>query len=52
MPKFSRKIYKSIKFKVTENQIDKVIQTDVVNKVYRGGGGGWNPPPMTNRVNI
>ena len=40
MPIFRRNIYKSIKRKVTENQIDQVIPTDVVKNVHRGRGGG------------
>ena len=39
-PKCSQNIYKSIKPKVTENQIDRVIQIDVVIDVQIGGGGG------------
>ena len=47
MPKFSQNIYKTIKLKVTENQIDWVIQIDVVKKIT-----GWGESPlMTNRVN-
>ena len=39
MPKFSQNIYKSIKLKDTENQIDWVIQVNVVKISLQGGGG-------------
>ena len=50
MPKFSQNIYKSIKLKVAENQIDRVIQMDVVKNCLQRGG--QNPPllPLRNRV--
>ena len=41
MPKFSQNIYKTIKLKVTENQIDWVIQIDVTKKSLHGEGMGW-----------
>ena len=59
MPKFSQNIYKSIKLKDTENQIDWVIQVNVVKiSLQEGGGEGMGgggqilppPPPLTNRV--
>ena len=37
-PKFSQNIYKSIKLKVTKNQIDRVIQIDVVKKSLQERG--------------
>ena len=51
--KFNQKVYKTIKLKVTEIQIDQVIQIAVVKKVYMGGGNLPIPPPspfMPNRV--
>ena len=30
----------SIELKVTENQIDQVLQIDMVKKKFTGGGGG------------
>ena len=50
MPKFSQNIYKSIKLKVIENQIDRVVQTDMVKKTLQGVDS--DPPPMTNRVKL
>ena len=42
MAKFSQNIYKSIKLKATENQIDRIIEIDVG---AGGGGGGQNLHP-------
>ena len=50
-PKFSQNIYKSIKLKVTENQIDRIIQNDVVKKSLQGRAESAPPTPMKNRVN-
>ena len=46
--KFSQNINKSIKLKVTENQIDRVIQIDMVKKSLQWGGS----TPITNAVNL
>ena len=50
-PKFSQNIYKSIKLKVTENQIDWIIQNDVVKKSLQGRAESAPSTPMKNRVN-
>ena len=43
-PKFSQNINKSIKLKVTENKIDRVIQIDMEKKSLQWGeGGGIHP---------
>ena len=50
-PKFSQNINKSIKLKVTENKIDRVIQIDMEKKSLQWGEGGESTP-ITNTVNL
>ena len=47
-------LYKCIKLKVIENQMDRIIQTDVVRKSFPGGEGVGGSESalllMTNKV--
>ena len=52
MPKFNQNTYKSIKLKVTKNQIDQVIQIDVVKKSLQRGGGRRSPSPTPWQIGL